>query len=76
MEPTEKRTVMAIVERNEGKYTPKCLHELFFEAHVLYADMQKLRLCARKLRTVACQRRALGATWPQKWWQRSLRSCR
>ena len=45
MEPTEKRTVMAIVERNEGKYTPKCLHELFFEAHVLYADMQKLRLC-------------------------------
>ena len=45
MDPTEKRTVMAIVERNEGKYTPKCLHELYFEAHVLYTDMQKLRLC-------------------------------
>ena len=45
MDPTEKRTVMAIVECNEGKYTPRCLHELYFEAHVLYADMQKLRLC-------------------------------
>ena len=35
---------MAIVERNGG-YTLKCLHELYFEAHVLYPDMQKLRLC-------------------------------
>jgi hypothetical protein len=45
MLPSEKRVVMAIVERNGG-YTPKCLHELlYFEAHVLYPDMQKLRLC-------------------------------
>jgi hypothetical protein len=34
--PSEKRVVMAIVERNGG-YTLKCLHELlYFEAHVLY----------------------------------------
>ena len=44
MLPVEKRLVMAIVELNGG-YTTNCLHELFFEAHVLYADMQKLRLC-------------------------------
>jgi hypothetical protein len=42
--PAEKRLVMDIVERNGG-YTAKCLHELYFEAHVLYKDMQKLRLC-------------------------------
>jgi hypothetical protein len=34
---------MAIVERIGG-YTLKCLHELYFEAHVLYPDMHKLRL--------------------------------
>ena len=44
MLPSEKRVVMAIVERNGG-YTLKCQHELYFEAHVLYPDMQKLRLC-------------------------------
>jgi len=44
MLPSEKRVVMAIVERNRG-YTLQCLHELYFEAHVLYPDMQKLRLC-------------------------------
>ena len=31
-------------KRDEG-YTLKCLHELYFEAHVLYPEMQKLRLC-------------------------------
>jgi hypothetical protein len=36
--PSEKRVAMAIVERNGG-YTLKCLHELYFEAHVLYPDM-------------------------------------
>ena len=35
---------MAIVERNGG-YKLKCLHELYFEAQMLYPDMQKLRLC-------------------------------
>jgi hypothetical protein len=30
-------------KRDEG-YTLKCLHELYFEAHVLYPDMHKLRL--------------------------------
>jgi hypothetical protein len=35
---------MAIAKRNGG-YTLKFLHELYFEAHVLYPDMQKLRLC-------------------------------
>ena len=44
MLPSEKRVVMAIVERNEG-YTHKRLNELYFEAQVLYPDMQKLRLC-------------------------------
>ena len=44
MLPTEKRRVMAIVERNGG-YTTNCLHELYSEAHVPYAEMQKLRLC-------------------------------
>jgi hypothetical protein len=33
--PSEKRVAMAIVERNGG-YTLKFLHELYFEAHVLY----------------------------------------
>ena len=45
MSPTEKRVVVNIVDRNEGHFTAKCLHELYFEAHVLYSDMQKLRLC-------------------------------
>ena len=36
---------MAIVERNGGRYSAKCLHELHFEAHVMYQDIQKLRLC-------------------------------
>ena len=44
MEPKEKRLVMTIVERNGG-YTPKCLNELYFEAHVPFQEMQKLRLC-------------------------------
>jgi hypothetical protein len=44
MLPSEKRVVMAIAERNGG-YTLNCLHELYFEAHALYLDMQKLRLC-------------------------------
>ena len=44
MLPSEKRVVMAIVERNGG-YTLKCLHELYFEAHVLCPDIKKLRLC-------------------------------
>jgi hypothetical protein len=34
MLPSEKRVVMAIVERIGG-CTLKCLHELYFEAHVL-----------------------------------------
>mgnify|MGYP001409520038 CR=1 FL=1 len=45
MSPTEKRVVVNILDRNKGHYTAKCLHELYFEAHVLYSDMQKLRLC-------------------------------
>ena len=44
MLPSEKRVVMAIAERNGG-CTLKRLHEPYFEAHVLYPDMQKLRLC-------------------------------
>ena len=28
--PAEKRLVMAIVERNGGRYSAKCLHELHF----------------------------------------------
>ena len=44
MLPSEKRVVMAIAERNGG-CTLKCLHELYFEAQMLYPDMQKLRLC-------------------------------
>jgi hypothetical protein len=44
MLPVEKRLAMAIAERNGG-HTTKFLHELLFEAHVLYADMQELRLC-------------------------------
>ena len=43
--PAEKRLVVAIVERNGGSYSAKCLNELHFEAHVMYPDMQKLRLC-------------------------------
>ena len=38
MLPIETRVDMAIVERNGG-YTLKCLHELYFEAHVIYPDM-------------------------------------
>jgi len=41
---SEKRVVMAIVESNGG-CTLKCLHELYFEALLLYPHMQKLRLC-------------------------------
>ena len=44
MLPSEKRSVMSIVERNGG-YNPECVRELYYEAHVPYADMQKLRLC-------------------------------
>jgi hypothetical protein len=44
MLPSEKQVVMAIVERNGG-YTLKCQHEFYFKAHVLYPDLQKLRLC-------------------------------
>ena len=36
---------MSIVDRNGGCYTMKCLHELYFEGHVIYAEMQKLRIC-------------------------------
>lgn len=44
MSPHQKRLVVEIVNRNGG-YSPQCLKELFSEAHVLYSDMQKLRLC-------------------------------
>ena len=48
--PTEKRLVVAIVKRSNLGYSAKCLHELHFEAHVIYPDMQKLRLCAEAAR--------------------------
>ena len=43
--PTEKRLIVVIAERSGRSYAAKCLHELHFEAHVMYPDMQKLRLC-------------------------------
>jgi ribosomal protein L12E/L44/L45/RPP1/RPP2 len=45
MEPSEKRLIMAIVDRHGGIYSVKCLHDLFFEGHVPYKEIQKLRLC-------------------------------
>ena len=32
-------------EKRDGGYTLKCQQELYFEAHVLYPNLQKLRLC-------------------------------
>ena len=79
MVPAEKKHVMEIVERNGG-YNPKCLHELYTEVHVLYKDMQKLRLCveaAKETPTIwkwVCPWRILWAPWHLIWRKRLLRS--
>ena len=45
MLPVDKRLIVSIVDRNGGCYTMNCLHEFYFEGPVMYADMQKLRIC-------------------------------
>ena len=79
--PSENRVVMAILERSVC-YTLKCLNELYFEAHVLYPDMQKLRLCV----SAALENPHYlefgvpaddpGEMLPRSWRRRSRRSCR
>jgi hypothetical protein len=81
MLPSEKRVVMAIVERNRG-CTLKCLHELYFEAHVPNTGMRKLRLCVSAALEnphhldLGVSVDNPGATWPRSWRRRSRRSCR
>ena len=81
MPPSEKRIVMAIMERNEG-YTLKRLHELYFEAHVLYRTCKSCGCASRRpwrtrtTCTSACQPTTLGATLSRSWRRRSRRSCR
>ena len=44
MIPVDKRLIVSIADRNGGCYTMKFLRELYLEGHVMYADMQKLRI--------------------------------